>query len=93
MYELGTELGCGGYGFVMTARHRADGNEVAVKFIIQSKVPKDAWIDHEEIGRIPAEVLLLSFVEHDNIVRCLDVFEDGLYFYLVSQTQEIRASL
>ena len=67
----------------MTARHRADGNEVAVKFIIKSKVPEDAWMEHEELGRLPTEIMLLSFLDHENIVKCLDVFEDDLYFYLV----------
>jgi serine/threonine protein kinase len=68
---------------VMTARPRAGGPEVAVKFIEKSKVPNSAWMEHEEIGRLPSEIMLLSLVQHKNIVRCLDVFEDPLYFYLV----------
>lgn len=82
-YKLEDELGAGGYGFVMTARHRIEGHEVAVKFIIKSKVPDHAWMEDETIGRLPTEIMLLSFIEHENIVKCLDVFEDSLYFYLV----------
>ncbi|KAI0661349.1 kinase-like protein [Cubamyces menziesii] len=84
-YRLEDELGAGGYGFVMTARHRTDGHEVAVKFIIKDKVPEHAWWEDEMFGRVPTEVMLLSLVNHENIVRCLDLFEDDVYFYLVQE--------
>lgn len=82
-YQLGDELGAGGYGFVMTAQHRAEGYEVAVKFIIKDKVPEHAWWDDDVLGHVPTEVMVMSLLSHDNIVRCLDLFEDDLYFYLV----------
>jgi PAS domain-containing serine/threonine kinase len=82
-YQLGDELGSGGHGFVITARHRIECHEVAVKFIIKEKVPKHAWMEDETIGKLPTEVMLLSFIDHKNIVKCLDIFEDDLYFYLV----------
>jgi hypothetical protein len=83
LYQLEDEIGSGGYGFVMTARHRTEGYEVAVKFIIKDKVPEHAWMYDETVGKLPTEVVLLRFVNHKNIVKCLDVFEDPLYFYLV----------
>jgi PAS domain-containing serine/threonine kinase len=83
-YALQDELGSGGYGFVMTARHRIGGHEVAVKFIIKEKVPDSAWMVDEEAGRLPTEILLLTCINHENIVKCLDLFEDALYFYLAS---------
>lgn len=82
-YALGDELGAGGYGFVMTARNRDQGHEVAVKFIIKDKVPDHAWIDDDLFGRLPTEVMLVSVLDHENIVKCLEVFEDEMYFYLV----------
>lgn len=82
-YQLQDELGSGGYGFVMTALDRDDGLEVAVKFIIKDKVPEHCWIHDPNFGKLPMEVVLLSYVDHDNIVKCLDVFEDPVYFYLV----------
>ena len=84
-YQLEDELGSGGYGFVMTAYHRTEGHEVAVKFIIKDKVPEHAWMEDDDVGRLPTEVVLLSFIQHENVVRCLDLFEDLLYFYLVSR--------
>ena len=85
-YDLGDELGSGGYGFVMTAYNRTQGLEVAVKFIIKDRVSEHAWTEDDVFGRLPTEVLLLSLIDHDNIVKCLDLFEDEFYFYLVRQT-------
>ena len=83
-YLLGDELGAGGYGFVMTAHHRLQDCEVAVKFIIKSKVPEHAWMEDKHGNRVPTEALLLGLLDHQNIVGCIDLFEDPLYFYLVS---------
>lgn len=84
LYELGDELGSGGFGFVMVARHRTQGHEVAVKFIIKDKVPSHAWMEDEVYGKLPTEVMLLSMIDHEHIVKCLDLFEDHKYYYLVS---------
>ncbi|KAF9268856.1 Pkinase-domain-containing protein [Marasmius fiardii PR-910] len=89
VYQLEDELGSGGYGFVMTAKHRRTYLDVAVKFIIKEKVPQHAWMEHELYGRLPTEVMLLSVINHENVVKCLDLFEDSLYFYLV---QELHGS-
>ncbi|KAF4567465.1 hypothetical protein EYR40_006468 [Pleurotus pulmonarius] len=89
IYALGDLLGAGGYGFVMTAHHRERGYEVAVKFIIKEKVPDGAWMVDEVLGKLPAEVLLLCFIDHENIVKCLDLYEDKIYYYMV---QELHGS-
>ncbi|SJK97243.1 uncharacterized protein ARMOST_00494 [Armillaria ostoyae] len=88
-FQLEDELGAGGYGFVMTARHRWEGYEVAVKFIIKDKVPDYAWVQDDRYGRLPTEVFLLDYMDHDNIAKGLDLFQDPLYFYLV---QELHGS-
>jgi serine/threonine protein kinase len=69
----------------MTAIHRLELREVAVKFIIKAKVPEHAWMEDKAARRVPTEALLLGLLEHPNIVKCLDLFEDELYFYLVSR--------
>lgn len=84
IYQLEDELGSGGYGFVMTARHREERREVAVKFIIKTKVPARSWVHDVIIGKLPTEVVVLCLVDHENIVKCLDIFEDSEYVYLVS---------
>ena len=54
------------------------------KFIIKDKVPAHAWWDDELLGHVPTEVMIMTLVDHENIVKCMDLFEDELYFYLVS---------
>ncbi|KAJ7647338.1 kinase-like domain-containing protein [Roridomyces roridus] len=88
-YKLEDELGSGGYGFVMTAVHRLTGTEVAVKFILKEKVPDHSWIDDKIFGRLPTEVMLLRVIDHENIVKCLGLYEDHLYYYLI---QELHGS-
>ena len=84
-YQPGDELGAGGYGFVLTAVHRLELREVAVKFIIKAKVPAHAWMEDKSGRRVPTEALLLGLLSHPNIVKCMDLFEDDLYFYLVGR--------
>ncbi|KAL1748681.1 kinase-like domain-containing protein [Schizophyllum fasciatum] len=84
-YQLGQELGIGGYGFVTAARCLRTGEEVAVKFILKSRVPPAAWTQHEQMGQVPIEVMLLCRLDHPNIVKCKDVYEDALYYYLVQE--------
>jgi serine/threonine protein kinase len=69
----------------MTAIHRLERREVAVKFIIKAKVPEHAWMEDKAARRVPTEALLLGLLDHPNIVKCLDLFEDDLYFYLVQE--------
>ncbi|KAJ6593898.1 kinase-like domain-containing protein [Mycena capillaripes] len=84
-YSLEDELGSGGYGFVMTAVHRFTGTEVAVKFILKEKVPDHSWMEDKIFRRLPTEVMLLRVIDHENIVKCLGLYEDPMYYYLVQE--------
>lgn len=82
-YALDGELGKGGYGFVMAARHRREGHEVAVKFIMKNRIPQIGW-SVDDCGRnVPKEARLLSQLSHPGIVKFYDLFEDDIFFYLV----------
>ncbi|EJD03289.1 kinase-like protein [Fomitiporia mediterranea MF3/22] len=84
-YALDAELGSGGYGFVMTARRRQNGQEVAVKFIPKDKIPRYGWVTDESGKSIPKEAWFLSKVDHPAIVKFHELYEDNLYFYLVME--------
>ncbi|KAJ7901826.1 kinase-like domain-containing protein [Mycena olivaceomarginata] len=85
-YRPEDELGSGGYGFVMTAIHRLTGTEVAVKFILKEKVPDHSWMEDKNFCRLlPTEIMLLRVIDHENIVKCLNLYEDPLYYYLVQE--------
>ncbi|THH06510.1 hypothetical protein EW145_g4033 [Phellinidium pouzarii] len=84
-YSLEEELGSGGYGFVMTARHRYNGHEVAVKFIAKHKIPRHGWSVDEDGKDVPKEAVFLAVLDHPGIVEFYDLFEDEVYFYLVQE--------
>ncbi len=67
-YELGAELGSGGYGLVMAGRHRRLNREVAIKIL--SAVHDGAHASFESEARILAEL------DHPHVVRVYDYVED-----------------
>ncbi|KAK9470448.1 kinase-like domain-containing protein, partial [Dipodascopsis tothii] len=85
-YELGDELGSGGFGFVMSARRLADGQMVAAKFIYRSKIPRHSWYEDPCHGPIPMELYVLLQAQcHPNVIRLLDHYQDAEFFILVTE--------
>lgn len=85
-YRLLASIGEGSFGFVWRAERIADSQGVAVKFIRRSKIPESAWFyDPSSQLRIPSEVHFLQRLNHPNIVRFLDFFDDRDYIYLVTE--------
>jgi len=82
-YAPGAEIGVGGYGFVVTAKNKLQGQEVAVKFIERRKVHPWGWSEDPVLGRVPTEAMLLKMTDHPGIIKFLDFFQDNDYFYLV----------
>ena len=71
-YQLGKELGKGGFGTVYQGLDTATGRFVAVKQVSTKNVPGD------ELESIHSEINLLKKLKHDNIVRYFDSIEvDG----------------
>ncbi|ORZ20568.1 kinase-like domain-containing protein [Absidia repens] len=83
-YSVGEELGSGGFGFVVSAKNRSTGMEVAVKFIFREKVPYHAWVRTDQ-GVLPMEIYVLKNVNHPNIIRYLDDYQDDRFCYLVME--------
>ena len=97
-YAIQEELGCGGFGFVVRAARLADGLSVAVKFIERQKIPAHGWVKSRAWGDapglapavegarlLPLEAFLLRSINHEGVVRFVDLFEDQKYFYLVME--------
>ncbi|CUA66911.1 hypothetical protein RSOLAG22IIIB_00361 [Rhizoctonia solani] len=87
-YCLETELGSGGYGFVLSARNVHTNEQVAVKFINRRLPTRGLTRDHNN-DIIPLEAAVLQLAEHPGVVRFYGLYKDGLYFYLV---QELHGS-
>ncbi|KAJ1304485.1 hypothetical protein OPQ81_005631 [Rhizoctonia solani] len=88
-YCLETELGSGGYGFVLAARNVYTNEQVAVKFINRRLVPTRGLVRDYKNDIVPLEAVVLQLAEHPGVVRFYGLYEDGVYFYLV---QELHGS-
>lgn len=84
-YAPGAEVGSGAYGFVVTAIDVASSQHVAVKFVEKRKIPSWGWCHDPELGQVPAEVALLRTLDHPGIIKFIELFQDSLYFYVVSE--------
>ncbi|MGH9280609.1 MAG: serine/threonine-protein kinase [Acidimicrobiales bacterium] len=71
-YDLGGELGRGGWGIVLEARHKRLGREVAIK-----QLPRAFGADPAVRGRFATEARLLAALDHPHIVRVYDYVEDN----------------
>lgn len=81
-YKLGAVLGSGAYASVHIAQRLSDGHQVAVKFI---KIADDgSWSRHRKWGLVPRDVIFMDKVQHENIIKLIDVFRDDTYIYVVS---------
>ncbi|KAE8290978.1 PAS domain-containing serine/threonine-protein kinase [Larimichthys crocea] len=84
-YQPLKAVGKGAFGFVWKAIRRTDGQEVVVKFISKARIVSDCWIDDPMLGRVSQEIAILTRVQHHNIVKVLEVFENGSYFQMVME--------
>jgi NIMA (never in mitosis gene a)-related kinase len=69
-YEYVKELGSGSYGKVILVRNKRDGEQLALKSIELSKLPS------ESRDKALQEVQLLRSLDHPNIVRLKDSFQE-----------------
>nr|XP_005489649.2 PAS domain-containing serine/threonine-protein kinase [Zonotrichia albicollis] len=78
-------IGNGAFGFVWSARSKEDQQEVIVKFIWKERVLEDCWVDDPDLGRVTQEIAILQKLQHPNIIKVLDVFENECFFQLVME--------
>ncbi|XP_027822700.2 PAS domain-containing serine/threonine-protein kinase isoform X3 [Ovis aries] len=84
-YSTLSPIGSGAFGFVWTAVDKEANKEVVVKFIKKEKVLEDCWIEDPKLGKVTLEIAILCKVEHANIIKVLDVFENQGFFQLVME--------
>ncbi len=78
-YSIGTALGTGAFGEVRKCSNRKTGAIRAVKII-----RKDS-LDSKEKARFFQEIEILRQLDHPNIVRLYEVFQDEKRYYLVTE--------
>ena len=84
-YHMTSELGAGGFGFVLGGAEITSNKPVAVKFIIKSRVLPSNWVHDDQVGAIPLEVYLLRHCAHKNVIAFLDLYVDEKFVYLVTE--------
>jgi len=75
-------LGQGSFGQVRRAIHRTSSQERAIKIIYKSQSTP------QFIARIKEEVKILSNLDHPNIVKYFEYFEDSENIYIVTELLE-----
>ncbi|EEA06411.1 protein kinase domain-containing protein [Cryptosporidium muris RN66] len=77
-YDLNLgNLGRGSYGSVVKAIDKQSGACRAVKVIFKPKL--------ENINRLKREILIMKRLDHPNIIKLFEVFEDTNYLYFVME--------
>ena len=79
-WEVGRELGRGGYSVVYLARDRRLGSDVAVKLLVPP--PAAAELARERMRR---EVQVVRSLSHANIVPVYEFMEDGPWSFIVME--------
>ena len=78
-YEFGKVLGEGGFGVVKESFSVGDGSRVAVKIMKREKLTPD------DEASIYQEARILQEVNHPNIVKMFDFYEEPENFYMVME--------
>jgi len=78
-YEIGKELGRGGFSIVKEGIDRITGERVAVKFI------EKKFIDQEELKLLGREIDIMKKVQHRNVLRLIEIYETDSHLSLVME--------
>lgn len=79
VYTIGREIGTGGFSTVHEATRKSDQTKYAVKCI------KKQQIEGEDIKLLKREIQIMKQLDHPNILKLYEVYEDDEKFYLVME--------
>ena len=93
-YEDLRTLGRGASGFVQLAkRKKLEKFEVVTKYILKTRIYKENWINDNRYGTIPLEISILCKLDHPNIIKVLEVFQDNDYVQMVMEKHGVGMDL
>jgi calcium/calmodulin-dependent protein kinase I len=78
-YVMGEKIGEGTFGIVRKAVRKDTGEEVAIKAMDKQK------LDPEELTTMQLEVEILSQVDHPNIVKTYEIYDEPGFLYIVME--------
>jgi len=76
-YEVGKELGRGGFSIVKKGKNKKTGDEVAIKCINKKNLKKD------ELQLLTREISIMQKLRHKSIIQLIDIFETPNELFLV----------
>lgn len=78
LYKIGKKpLGTGAYGVVSKCTHKITGQERAVKKVAKKKI--------KNMDKFKQEITILQMLDHPNVLKLYEYFEDDKYVYLVTE--------
>jgi len=78
-YQILEQIGNGSYGFVSSAQAKSTSTYVAVKHIVKAREDNQS----RGLRKVKEEIAILNKLNHVNIIKLIDTFEDRKYIYLV----------
>ena len=82
-YTQGVKIGSGSHSFVRVAIHKVTETKRAIKSIEKSKL-----IENRGRDQFINEINILKIMDHPNIIKLYEVYEDDTYFHLVTEYLE-----
>ena len=79
-YLQSVKIGEGYHGFVRVATHKLSGQKRAIKSIEKSRFPEAEYRD-----MFLNEINILKKMDHPNIVKLFEFYEDNTHFHLVTE--------
>lgn len=79
VYRLGKELGSGAFSVVKEGSKKDSGESFAIKVVTKAKLTQE-----DELA-LKDEIQVLKELQHVNIIRLYDVFNEKEYYYLVTE--------
>ena len=81
-YKIEGTIGKGSFATVKKAKHRETGTRFAVKVLTKKKMSE------EDLLSLQTEIEILKLIDHPNVVKLIDVFEDERHYCLVMEFME-----
>ena len=81
-YKIESTIGRGSFALVKRAKQRATGVKFAVKVLSKKKMTE------EDLVGMQTEIEILKTVDHPNVVKLIDVYEDERHICLVMELME-----